>query len=385
MEVMKRFFSLVIAGIVGGAFTFGMIQLFEKNEPATQSAPYAAVRTTNFNAPSAALPFDFKEAAAKSMPAVVHIAASESQETAQNRSRQTDPFRFFFGDDFGFPFGGGMGPRSGTGSGVVYSEDGYIVTNNHVIEFADDITVTLHDNRKFKATVVGTYPKSDIAVLKIDADDLQPMEIGNSDEAEVGEWVLAVGNPMNLTSTVTAGIISAKGRNIGIIEGNDAIESFIQTDAAVNPGNSGGALVDDQGRLLGINTAISTQTGFYQGYSFAIPINIVTKIADDIIQYGSYQRAYLGVGITELDAEYAKELGLKFSQGVVIESVEDGGSAQYAGLLPKDIIVAANGKPVKSIPELQETVGRSKAGERLDLTVVRDGKNLDVPVMLKTK
>lgn len=385
MEVMKRFFSLVLAGIVGGAFTFGMIQLFEKNEPATQPAPYAAVRTTNFTAPSAPIPFDFKEAAAKSMPAVVHIAASESKETAQNRSRQTDPFQFFFGQDFGFPFGGGMGPRSGTGSGVVYSEDGYIVTNNHVIEFADDITVTLHDNRKFKATIVGTYPKSDIAVLKIDADDLQTMEIANSDEAEVGEWVLAVGNPMNLTSTVTAGIISAKGRDIGIIEGNDAIESFIQTDAAVNPGNSGGALVDAQGRLLGINTAISTQTGFYQGYSFAIPINIVTKIADDIIQYGSYQRAYLGVGITELDAEYAKELGLKFSQGVVIESVEDGGSAQYAGLLPKDIIVAANGKPVKSIPELQETVGRSKAGERLDLTVVRDGKNLDVPVMLKTK
>lgn len=385
MEVMKRFFSLVLAGIVGGAFTFGMLQLFPKNEPAAASAPYPAVRTSNFISHPASVPFDFKEAAAKSMPAVVHIEASESKETAQNRSRQSDPFQFFFGQDFGFPFGGGNMPRSGSGSGVVYTPDGYVLTNNHVIEFADNITVTLHDNRKFKATVVGTYPKSDIAVLKIDANGLQTMEIADSDDAEIGEWVLAVGNPMNLTSTVTAGIISAKGRDINIIQGNDAIESFIQTDAAVNPGNSGGALVDAQGRLLGINTAISTQTGYYQGYSFAIPINIVTKIADDIIEYGSYQRAYLGVGISQLDAEYAKELGLDFSQGVVVESVEDGGSAQYAGLLPKDIILAANGKPVKSVPELQETVGRSKAGDRLDLTVYRNGKNLDVPVMLKTK
>ena len=385
MEGMKRFLSLVLAGIVGGAFTFGLLRLLPENEPATGFAPYAAVQTAHFNAAPTSMPFDFKEAALRSMPAVVHIEASESKETALNRSRQSDPFRFFFGDDFGFPFGGGAMPKSGTGSGVIYTNDGYIVTNNHVIEFADQIEVTLHDNRKFKATVVGTYPKTDIAVLKIDAKDLPTLEIADSDEAEIGEWVLAVGNPLNLTSTVTAGIISAKGRDINIIPGADAIESFIQTDAAVNPGNSGGALVDAEGRLLGINTAISTQTGFFQGYSFAIPINIVTKIADDIIEYGSFQRAYLGVGISELDAEYASELGISFSQGVVVETIEDGGSAQYAGILPKDIIVAANGKPIRSVPELQETVSRTKAGERLDLTVYRDGKNVDVPVVLRTK
>jgi len=380
---MKRFFSLLLAGMIGGLITFGLIQLAGNNEKTQVPAPYQAVQT-HFKTTGADVPFDFIEAAMRSTPAVVHIAAKESKETAQNRGQQTDPFRFFFGEGFGFPFGD-PGPRQGTGSGVIYRPDGYIITNNHVIEFADEIEVTLNDNRKFKASVVGTYPKGDVAVLKIDAKNLPTLEIADSDEAQVGEWVLAVGNPMNLTSTVTAGIISAKGRDINIIEGGDAIEAFIQTDAAVNPGNSGGALVDAQGRLIGINTAISTQTGFYEGYSFAIPSNIVTKIADDIIEYGSYQRAYLGVGISELDDDYAKELGLNFSQGVVVESIEDGGSAQYAGVLPKDVIVGVNGKAVKSVPELQETVGRAKVGDQIDLNVYRNGKNIDVPVVLKSR
>ena len=222
-------------------------------------------------------------------------------------------------------------------------------------------------------------------MLKIEAAGLPTLEMGDSDQAEVGEWVLAVGNPLNLTSTVTAGIISAKGRDINIIEGRDAIESFIQTDAAVNPGNSGGALVDAQGRLLGINTAISSQTGFFQGYSFAIPVNIVTKIADDIIEHGSYQRAFLGVSISSLDATYANELGVDFTQGVVIESVEDGGSAQYAGLLPKDIIIGVDGRKIKSIPELQEVIGRSRVGDTLTLTVVRDRETRDLPVALRSQ
>lgn len=383
-DVMKRFFSLLLAGMIGGAFTFGLLQLAKTNEKAQAPASFQAVQTNFKNPATGTMAYDFKEAALRSTPSVVHIASIESKEAAMKRSQPSDPFRYFFGDGFGFPFGGNA-PRQGTGSGVIYREDGYIITNNHVIEFADNIEVTLHDNRKFKATVVGTYPKSDLAVLKIEAKDLPTLEVANSDEAQIGEWVLAVGNPMNLTSTVTAGIISAKGRDINIIEGGDAIEAFIQTDAAVNPGNSGGALVDAQGRFLGINTAISTQTGFYQGYSFAIPSNIVTKIADDIIEFGSYQRAYLGVGISELDDDYAKELGLNFSQGVVVESVEDGGSAQYAGMLPKDVIVGVNGKPIKSVPELQETVGRSKVGDQIALNVYRNGKNVDVPVLLKSR
>ncbi|MBK7408620.1 MAG: trypsin-like peptidase domain-containing protein [Saprospirales bacterium] len=383
---MKRFFSLVLAGIIGGAFTFGLMQLTQDNEKTRSPAPYYARQTNYLNAaPVNTAPFDFTEAARRSTQAVVHISAKESKEKAANRAPQNDPFRFFFGDDFGgFPFGN-PGPRQGTGSGVIYLDNGYIITNNHVVEFADELEVTLYDNRKFKAEVVGTYPKTDLAVIKIEANNLPTLEIADSDEAQVGEWVLAVGNPLNLTSTVTAGIISAKGRDINIIEGADAIESFIQTDAAVNPGNSGGALVDAQGRLLGINTAISTQTGFFEGYSFAIPSNIVTKIADDIIEYGSYQRAYLGVGIAPLDDAYAHKLGLNFSQGVVVESIEDGGSAQYAGVLPKDVIIAANGRAIKSIPELQETVSQAKVGDQIDLVVYREGKNLEVPVVLRSK
>jgi S1-C subfamily serine protease len=261
------------------------------------------------------------------------------------------------------------------------------VTNNHVVDFADDIEVALYDNRKFKAKKIGTYPKADLAVLKIEANALPVLKHADSDQSKVGQWVLAVGNPFDLTSTVTAGIISAKGRDINIIQArdgrNDAIESFIQTDAAVNPGNSGGALVDAMGRLLGINTAISTRTGVFEGYSFAIPINIVTRIVDDIIKNGSYQRPYLGVNIQELDADYAKELGVDISQGVVIETLVDGGSAQFAGLQPRDIIVSINGKGIKSVPELQEIISSSKVGDTLNVQVLRKGKKQEIAVRLK--
>ncbi|HMR43658.1 MAG TPA: trypsin-like peptidase domain-containing protein, partial [Saprospiraceae bacterium] len=259
----------------------------------------------------------------------------------------------------------------------------YIITNNHVVDFADEVEVNLNDNRKFKAKVIGTYPKADLAVIKIDAKNLPTIPMADSDRAKVGQWVLAVGNPFELTSTVTAGIISATGRDINIIQGRDAIEAFIQTDAAVNPGNSGGALVDAQGHLLGINTAISTRTGVFEGYSFAIPINIVTRIADDIIKTGSYERPYLGVNISELDNDYADELGIKETQGVVIEELVDGGSAQFAGILPKDVVVAVNGKSIKNVPELQEVIGRSSVGDTLNLTVIRKGKRQEIPVKLK--
>ncbi len=385
---MKQVLSLVAAGLIGGLLVLAGDRYLAPNPTAqveTNMAGAAKYQYVNA-APVPANPgFDFRMAAAKATPAVVHIEARESQETVDNRRKESnDPFRFFFGEDFdlGSPFGFN-GPKQGTGSGVIYTTDGYIVTNNHVVEFADEIEVTLSDNRKFSAEIVGTYPNTDLAVIKIESSGLPTLDIGDSDQAQVGEWVLAVGNPLNLTSTVTAGIISAKGRDIDIINTNEAIESFIQTDAAVNPGNSGGALVDAEGRLLGINTAISSQTGYFQGYSFAIPVNIMTKIVDDIIEFGSYQRAYLGVGIIELNAEYAQEENLTVSQGVIIDNIADGGSAQYAGLLPKDVIVGVDGRSIKSAPELQEIIGRSKVGDSLTLTILRNGSEQDVDVVLR--
>ncbi|MCB0568833.1 MAG: trypsin-like peptidase domain-containing protein [Phaeodactylibacter sp.] len=378
---MKQLLSLVLAGIVGGLITLGGYTLLQPDTPAPYPAnAYAqAVKNVNLPAHANAIPFDFKDAAARAMPAVVHISATMSQST---RNSGSDPFRFFFGDEFTNPFGG-QAPSGGTGSGVIYSSDGYILTNNHVVASANELEVTLFDNRTFRAEVVGTDEKSDLAVIRIDATGLPSLDLADSDEAKVGEWVLAVGNPFDLTSTVTAGIISAKGRNINLIGGSRSIESFIQTDAAVNPGNSGGALVDAQGRLLGINTAIATRTGIFSGYSFAIPINLAAHIADDIIQYGSFHRAFLGVTIADLDSEYAQELGVNISQGVVIESLADGGSAQYAGLLPKDIITGVNGREIKSVPELQEIVGRSKAGDVLHLAINRRGEEKKVDVRLK--
>jgi serine protease Do len=382
---MKQLFSLVIAGMFGGLITFLGLQLGMKtNEPLSKAASSLQVSHVNVPPAPTGAPFDFTEAAAKATPAVVHISAIEAKQTASNR-QPSSPLDLFFGENpFGMPFEDLYGPREGTGSGVIYSSDGYIVTNNHVVEFADKIEVTLYDNRKFAATIVGTDARADLAVLKIEgATNLPTLLLADSDRAKIGQWVLAVGNPLNLNSTVTAGIISAKGRDIDIIKGRDAIEAFIQTDAAVNPGNSGGALVDDEGRLLGINTAISTRTGYFQGYSFAIPVNIMTKIVDDIIEYGSFKRAYLGIGIFELDNEYAQENQLNIARGVVVDTVEDGGSAQFAGLLPKDVILEVEGRAIKTVVELQELVSRARVGEVITLTIHRDGENMEVPVRLK--
>ncbi|MEN0005134.1 MAG: trypsin-like peptidase domain-containing protein [Bacteroidota bacterium] len=379
---MKKFFSYMIAGMAGGlCMLAGIYFISPSPAPFTQQAGQAVpIRNLNVSATTNAVPFDFKEAAATSTPAVVHISASAKGSERQQES--DNPFNFFFGDDFFFgnPFDG---PKKGTGSGVIYATDGYIITNNHVVEFADQVEVTLFDNRTLEATIVGRYPKGDLAVLKIEANNLSTLQLADSDKASIGEWVLAVGNPFDLTSTVTAGIISAKGRSLQMLGGEDAIEAFIQTDAAVNPGNSGGALVDAEGRLLGINTAIATKTGSFQGYSFAIPINLVKRIVDDIIEYGSFQRAFLGIKIYELDSEAATELGVSISQGVVIDNLQDGGSAQYAGLLPKDIIVQVDGKEIKTVPDLQEIVGRAKVGDVLQVIVNRRGENMSIPVTLK--
>lgn len=378
---MKKIFSLILAGTIGGLIAFSLQNLMQPSDTIENRSDSSIGQLVNQTPSFGDTPINFREAASKAMPAVVHISAREVlDETAEGADSQPNPFRFFFGDDFpGSPFG----PKEGSGSGVIYTSDGYIVTNNHVVEFADEVEVILYDNRKFKARVIGTYPKSDLAVLKIDAAELPTLEIGDSDAAEVGDWVLAVGNPLNLTSTVTAGIISAKGRDINIIEGRDAIESFIQTDAAVNPGNSGGALVDENGRLLGINTAISSNTGYFQGYSFAIPVNVIINIVDDIIETGSFKRAYLGIGISQLDSDYAQVLGLDLTQGVVIESLEEGGSAIESELQLQDVIIGVNGRNINTVPQLQEVIGRARVGDLIRLTVNRHGEMKEIAVQLK--
>jgi serine protease Do len=378
---MNKFWSTLLAGAVGGLVTFGAAKFFEEPQ-LLASSPAPVVRQVNYG--GAPVSFDFTKAAEKSMPAVVHIKASESQQLARQRQqerRYTDPFEYFFGRSFEYQ----QQPRSGTGSGVIYTSDGYILTNNHVVEFADEFEVTLHDNREFKARLVGRDGNTDMAVIKIDAKDLPAIEIGNSDDVRVGEWALAVGNPFDLTSTVTAGIISAKGRDINIIKGGAAIESFIQTDAAVNPGNSGGALVDVNGRLIGINSAIATPTGVFAGYSFAIPVNLVKRIADDLIKYGEFRRAYLGVDIAPMDSYLANKLGVDYVQGVAVMKVHDDGSAASSGIQVKDVVTKINGKNVTSTSELREIVGRSELGESVTVTVVREGKEKDITVRLKTR
>lgn len=386
---MKKILSLVAAGIIGGVVTLtGFIFLNPYQARQTPPSNPFGKLAGNVNVGSGYgvnVPFDFTEAAEKSTPAVVHIAASESEKSANQNRRQNNPWSQFFGGSplFDNPMFDFNLPKQGTGSGVIYTQDGYIITNNHVVEYADEFEVTTSDNKKYPAKLIGAYPEGDLAVLKIDAKNLPTLRLADSDQAKIGEWVLAVGNPLDLTSTVTAGIISAKGRDINIIKGKSPIESFIQTDAAVNPGNSGGALVDAYGRLLGINTAIATKTGFFEGYSFAIPINLVTKIVDDIINNGSYQRGFLGINIADLDNDSAKELGLNITQGVLVESVVDGGAAQYAGILPDDVIVEVNGKVVKTSPDLLEIVGGLKAGDSVSVTVNRKGKLETIPVRLK--
>lgn len=323
---------------------------------------------------------DFTQAAELSVNAVVHVKTIYQ---ARQQSYRSDPFFEFF---FGRPQGGAQIPQpQATGSGVIISSDGYIVTNNHVIDKAQQIQVVLNDKREFIATLVGTDPNTDIALLKIDATDLPVILMGNSDDLRVGEWVLAVGNPFNLTSTVTAGIVSAKARNINILNADMKIESFIQTDAAVNPGNSGGALVNTRGELVGINTAIASQTGSYTGYSFAVPTSIVQKVVSDIKQYGIVQRAILGVQMQEITAELKKEKNLTTLNGAYVAHVIADGAADKAGIKEGDVITQIDSTPIKTGTDLQEQIGRHRPGDTVTITVLRKGNLLTMTAELTNK
>ncbi len=330
-------------------------------------------------------PVDLTEAAEKTIHGVVHIKATVNGKT-QVVQEMPDIFEYFFGNGQPRQRQYQSQPQVGYGSGVIISKDGYIVTNNHVIEKADEIDVNLNDNRTFKATVVGTDPTTDLALIKIDGDEFPVIPMGDSDELKLGEWVLAVGNPFNLTSTVTAGVVSAKARKIGIYEGNEGIESFIQTDAAINMGNSGGALVNTRGELVGINSALESPTGTYAGYGFAIPTTIVRKVVTDLKEFGTVQRALLGIlggdvaAMRQLEENKDKDFGSL--DGVYVSDVPDGGGALAAGLRKGDIIIAVNGKKIKTMTELQETITQYRPGDKVEVTYLRDKKEKNVQVML---
>jgi Do/DeqQ family serine protease len=321
---------------------------------------------------------DFIQAAEKSVNAVVHIKTEISV-----KSRSYDdffgPFKYYFGNPH----------RNNTyvafGSGVIISNDGYIVTNNHVVDGADKITVTFNNRKELEARVIGTDPTTDLALIKVDDNDLVYLSFGDSDAVKIGEWVLAVGNPFNLTSTVTAGIVSAKARNINILGAASAIESFIQTDAAVNRGNSGGALVNTTGELIGINAAIASHTGVYEGYSFAIPVNIVKKVVADLMNFGEIQRAYIGVQIRDIDAAFADKLGLKEVNGIYVAGVVENGGAYEAGILEGDVILNVNEIPINTVSELMGTIGQHNPGEIVKVDVIRDNKLLSYKVTLKNE
>ncbi|QXD15862.1 trypsin-like peptidase domain-containing protein [Rhodocaloribacter litoris] len=324
--------------------------------PADSSAPVVAADARTLNRL-------FKEVARRVTPAVVYI---------QVEAREDGSERWFHNFDERF---GRRSPRQSVGSGVIISPQGYVVTNNHVVSGADRITVTLSDKRQYEATIVGTDPNTDLAVLQIDpgSSELPVIALGNSDEVEVGEWVLAVGNPFRLTSTVTAGIISALGRQVNIIEDSFGIEDFIQTDAAINPGNSGGALVNLAGELVGISTAIATESGSYEGYGFAVPVNLVERVVSDLIAFGEVQRGYLGVEISPVDARRARALGMEHIQGVFLSRVWRGLAADRAGLRTGDVVLSIDGHEVNAPNELQSAVARRRPGDRLDIVVWRNG------------
>ncbi len=402
----NRLKQYMLTGVISLTVSLGVVwlapQFFEKDDTTLKiehisgTPVKGALYTVDDN--NEVIPLDFTAVSEEVMDAVVHIASTQTTESMargpQGNRPLPDPFRDFFGDDFFERFFGPRGPQSpqmppqarvGTGSGVIINEDGYIVTNNHVIDQADDIEVTLHDNRSYKGIVIGTDPSTDLALIKIEANGLPTLPLVDSDQVKVGEWVLAVGNPFNLNSTVTAGIVSAKSRNINILRDQYAIESFIQTDAAINPGNSGGALVNLNGGLVGVNTAIASPTGAYAGYGFAVPSNIVNKVVEDLLKYGVVQRGYLGVTIRAVNANLVKEKDLSVSKGVFVDSVMQKSAANDAGIRPGDVIMRINDIEVSSAPELQEQIARKRPGDLVKVQLKRENKDIELNVELKNR
>lgn len=365
----KSVLTVLVSAVVAGLTAFGVVKACTpkliSEEGAVLAADGSAYRTVNLS--ETEYP-DFTYAAESAVDAVVYVKVT----IKTKMNSYADPFyRFFFGED--------MAPQSreqqGSGSGVIIRSDGYIVTNNHVVDGASKVEVTLNNNKTYPATVVGTDPATDVAILKIDATGLPVVPFGDSDKLRLGQWVIAIGSPYDLRSTITAGIVSAKGRQMqhGPGESQFKIESFIQTDAAVNPGNSGGALVNQKGELVGVNTAIISQTGSFTGYSFAVPSNIVRRIAEDLIDFGSVKRALLGISMTPIDDKRAKELKLFSPNGVYIEDVQKGGSADKAGLKKGDVIIAVDSTEITTPSSVQEKVNSYHPGDKAKITVMRDG------------
>lgn len=383
-QTTKKIFGAVaivlLSSGVAGFTTYTLMKSEKKDslvfEEAFQTNKQA--KLASYNAANAQ-PIDLTQAAESSLHAVVHIKSTKNGRM-QTVQAPTDIFDFFFGNGNGRQRQIQTQPRVGIGSGVIISKDGYIVTNNHVVDGADEIAVTLNDNREFKGRLIGTDASTDLALIKIEGDDFPTLPIGDSDALKVGEWVLAVGNPFNLTSTVTAGIVSAKARSLGVYNGG--IESFIQTDAAINEGNSGGALVNAKGELIGINAVLTSPTGTYTGYGFAIPTSIMTKVVTDLKQYGTVQRALLGVKGGDINEELkGKDLGAV--EGVYISEVVEGGAAAGADIKAGDVITAIDGKKVKNMAELQENMAKHRPGDKVNVTLLRDKKEKTVNVTLK--
>lgn len=382
---MKKYSKYFVVAMSALAFAFSTGTLLKVNAtPATSAAVPAH-------------PVDLTYAAEKSLPSVVHILSTKNSKV-QTVEVESDPFSDFFSDPFGFfgnPQGnGGKQKRSvrtpkqqGSGSGVIISTDGYIVTNNHVVADADELTVTLNDNKEYSARIIGTDKASDLALIKIDGKNLPAITIANSDDIKVGEWVLAVGNPFNLTNTVTAGIVSAKARSLY----QNGVESFIQTDAAINPGNSGGALVNTRGELIGINAMLYSQTGSFSGYGFAIPTSIMNKVVADLKQYGTVQRALIGIqgqdvkNYVDAKKDKGEDVDLGTMEGIYVAKVSEESAAEEAGMKEGDVITAIDGKPVSKMAELQEVLAKKRPGDKVTVTYLRDKKKATKTLTLKNE
>ncbi len=379
--------GLIVIGVVIGIVLTTSFNLDSKSIAGTNEKIYKEAPETNAQPAVTAGTFNpnamFTDIVEKIRPSIVSIYTTKTVKLREN------PFFFFFRDFGNIPENQMPQPemkQQGLGSGIIISEDGYILTNNHVVEDVDELRVKMIDNSEYEAKVVGTDPSTDIALIKIDAKDLPVAVLGNSDNLKIGEWVLAIGNPLNLTSTVTAGIVSALHRSINILRGRNnvsSIENFIQTDAAINPGNSGGALVNLRGEVIGVNTAIATNTNYYMGYGFAVPINIAKAVVDDIIKFGEVRRGYLGVYISEVTPVTAKGVKLDHPRGVFVTSVIKGSAAEEAGIKEGDVILAVDGKEVNRTNELQAKIGIKNPGDVVTLKVWRDGKELTIKAKLK--